>query len=150
VGRPLRIYTRAGNHQVNVWDKIKGLIRSRMMVEMAAAGYRFSSHNRAKDEMEFTDGTGSGKAPVIVVVDELCYPIERLAERIIDIQSRRQCPLAALQSAERATRLGEILTGKVELIRICEVAEARATKPRRTFEEGRVPTFHMEMIIPTN
>jgi hypothetical protein len=117
-----------------------------MMVEMAAAGYRFSSHNRAKDEMEFTDGTGSGKAPVIVVIDELCYPIERLAERIIDIQSRRQCPLAALQSAERAARLGEILTGKVEPILICEVAEARATKPRRTYKERRVATFHTELI----
>lgn len=68
VGRPLRVYTRAGNKRPTVWGKIKGVIRSRMVIEMAAAGYRFSSYDQAKNEMEFTDGTGGCKAPIIVVI----------------------------------------------------------------------------------
>jgi hypothetical protein len=127
-----------------VWEKIKGLIRSQMMAEMAAAGYRFLGYDGAKDEMEFKDGTGSGKGSMIAVIDDPCEPVEQLAERMIAVRSRHECPLAAVQSAERATRLHNILAGRIEPILICDVVDGRAGKPRKVSDK------HQKAVVAVN
>jgi hypothetical protein len=126
-GRPMRLYMRPENQIPSVWEKIKGLIRSRMMMEMAAAGYSFFRYDGAKDEVEFKDATCIGKAPIIVVVDDPHRPVQHLAERITAVRSRQQCPLAAVQSAKRADNLRKILKGRIEPILICDVANGRGS-----------------------
>ena len=134
-GRPMRIYSRAGKQIPSVWEKIKALIRSRMMLHMAAAGYSFFRYASAKGEIVFKDSTCSGKAPIIVVVDDLQRPVEHLAERIITVRARRQWPLAAVQSAERAAHLRSILTGRIKPILICDVVNGRGSELRTAIDE---------------
>ena len=129
-GRPMRLYMHPENQIPSVWEKIKGLIRSRMMTEMAAAGYGFFRYDGAKDEVEFKDATCIGKAPITVVVDDPQRPVEHLAERITAVRSRRQWPIAAVQSAERADHLRKILTERTEPILICDVVNGRESELR--------------------
>jgi hypothetical protein len=129
-GRPMRIYMRGGKQIATVWDKIKGLIRARMMTEMACAGYKFYRYDDAKDEIEYRDNTGSGKAPIIVVIDDLRQPVEHLAKSIINIQARHHWPIAAVQSATRAEHLRKVLTGSIEPILICDVSNGHRSKLR--------------------
>ena len=121
---------RPENQIPSVWEKIKGLIRSRMMTEMAAAGYGFFRYDGAKEEMEFKDATCIGKAPSIVVVDDPHRPVQHLAERITAVRSRRQWPIAAVQSTERADHLRKFLTGRIEPILICDLASGRKSELR--------------------
>jgi hypothetical protein len=134
-GRPMRLYTRAGKQISSVWEKIKGLIRSRMMTEMVAAEYRFFNYDGAKDDIVFKDSTCSSKALIIVVVDDPRRPVEHLAERVTAVRVRRQWPIAAVQSAQRAAHLRSILTGRIEPILICDVVSGRRRELRTAIEE---------------
>ena len=134
-GRPMRIYMYAGVRLGSVWEKIRSLIRSLMIVEMATVGYRFFQYESTKDEIEFRDATGSEKPPIIVIVDEPRRMVEHLAERMRAVRSYKIWPLAALQSSERASRLREILTGKIEPTLICNVADAREGRSRKVSDE---------------
>jgi hypothetical protein len=134
-GRPMRLYTRSGKQISSVWEKIKGLIRSRMVTEMAAAGYGYFGYDHAKDEIEFKDSTRSGKAPITVIVDDPRRSVERLAERITALRAGRQWPLAAVQLPERAAHLRDILTGRIEPTLICDVVNGRGSEFRTATEE---------------
>jgi hypothetical protein len=147
-GRPMRLYMRTENQIPSVWEKIKGLIRSRMMTEMAAAGYGFFRYDGSKDEMEFKDATCVGKAPITVVVDDPCRSVEHLAERITAVRSRRQLPIAAVQSAERADHLRKILTGRTEPILICDVANGRESELQTASDEYQKAIARMDSRPP--
>jgi hypothetical protein len=129
-GRPMRLYMRAGKQTPSVWEKIKGLIRSRIVTEMAAAGYSLFRYDDAKDEIEFKDSTCSGKASVIVVIDNPRRPVEHLADRILADRARNKWPLAAVQSADRAAHLRKILTGRIEPILVRDVMTKRGSELR--------------------
>jgi len=146
-GRPMRLYMRAGKQIVSVWEKIKGLIRSRVIAEMAGAGYRFFRYDGAKDEMEFRDGTGSGKASIIVVIDDPRRTVEHLAERMMAVGTIYQLPLAAVQSAKRADSLRKLLARKTEAILICNVVEGLDSKPQKSSEKSRRAIARADSIV---
>ena len=145
-GRPMRLYIRAGKQIPSVWEKIKGLIRSRMVTEMAAAGCRFIGYDGARDELQIRDSMANGKPSIIVVVDDLRRPVDRLAERITDVRARRQWPVAAVQSAERAAHLRGILTGRIEPVLIWDVVTGRGSELRTAIAEYQKAISHADSV----
>jgi hypothetical protein len=134
-GRPMKVYMRSRNEISGVWEKIRGLIRSRIIMEMAAIGYKFSRYDRANDEIEFMDSNHSGKARIVAVIDDPGEPVERLAERITASRVRCQWLIVALQSAERAAYLRNILAERTEPTLICIVVNGRAGELQMVFDE---------------
>lgn len=145
-GRPMRLYMRAGKQILGVWEKIKGLIRSRMVTEMAAAGCRFIGYDGARDELQFKDSMGSGRASIIVVVDDLRRPVEQLAERIKAVRDRSQWPVAAVQSAERAAHLCGILMGRTGPSLIWDVVNRRGSELRTAIAEYQKAISHADSV----
>jgi hypothetical protein len=136
-GRPMRVYMRSRNEISGVWEKIKGLIRSRMITEMVAVGYKFTRYERANDEIEFKDSNHSGKAPIIAVIDDPGEPVEHLAERMTAVRARCQWSLAALQSPERAAILRHTLKEGTEPILICVVVNGCGREHQMVSEEDQ-------------
>ena len=137
---------RAGKQIPSVWEKIKGLIRSRMVTEMAAAGCRFIGYDGARDELQFKDSMANGKASIIVVVDDLRRPDEQLAERITAVRARRQWPITAVQSSERAAHLRSILMGRTEPILIWDVVNRRGSELRTAIAEYQKAISHADSV----
>ena len=84
-------------------------------------------------ELELKQGAGLKRFPgsaAGLVVDDPHRPVQHLAERITAVRSRRQWPIAAVQSTERADHLRKFLTGRIEPILICDLASGRKSELR--------------------
>jgi predicted transcriptional regulator len=134
-GRPMRLYICPDTRVESVWEKIKALIRSRMVTELAVRGYRFHRYDRARDEMEFRHREGGGQRPIIVVIDEPRDPIDRLFERMRSAQANGHFALGAVQSKVRAASLRKMLEEKMVKGLVCNVVEGRQEKHRRVSDE---------------
>jgi DNA-binding transcriptional ArsR family regulator len=130
VGRPMRLYICPGITVESVWEKIKALIRTRVITELTVHGYRFYRYDPEKDEVEFRHRTGAGERPLVVVIDEPREPTDRLAERMLSVARRCKMPLGAVQSKVRAASLRRLLGEKMEEVLVCNVVEGRKDKPR--------------------